>query len=818
MRQEALTALAIGLVQDRARQRPVAVLLDDVHWIDEASWRLVQAMARVIHHSAMLLVLTHRPSEEADPERAQALARLPHQVALELQELDPAGMEALIRGHLGRLVSAEDPTAVDPLLLDWIQSQAQGNPLFAEEMINALWEADMVHLRAGRWTLASQVVARLREANCLVEVDGVWRLRPDAPLAAVNLGLPDTVHGIVLSRLDRLPKPVIPTLKVASVIGRVFELPVLQRAHPASLSPAELTQQMDLLVRRDFTHLERLQPEPTYVFKHNITQEVIYRTLLESQQRALHLAVARALETAHPDAVERLAFHYYRAPLEGAEVREKAVNYLVAAAERARREYANETALNYYTWALTLCTHWAWQAARVELLHILGRRDEEREALEALEAMADAPPAQVALLWGRYYEATGDYVHAREAIHRARTLSHRQGDREAEAKALARLGLLEWRQGDYQAAADLYTQALATLPRHQDTRATQAEIHYGLGILYRQLGRYPEAEAELHRALALNRTLGNQQEEARTLAALAGLAHVQRKDFHLSMAYNQEALAIRKRIGDRRGQGASLLSLAQDVIRGTGDYGQAAALLQEALAIQQALGDRWWESIIWNELGVLYLMVGDWEAARRNLDQALAISQELEDEAGIAYVLGNLGQLYREEGRLTEAAQALEEAHRLGQAMGDRLFQAGCLAELAILALVADAPQTAVERAQAALAELEALDMAAHTGAVHAVLARAWLALGDADQALAHARRACQVLEGPGQNAADYPQRDYLWCAQVFAALGHEAEAQACLERARAIVEDKAARITDPALRTSFLERVAFNRELRTVS
>ncbi len=813
LRQEALTALAIGLVQDRARQQPLALLLDDVHWIDEASWRLLQALSRVIHRNPVLLVLTQRPGH--DPSVAQRLDPLPHQDLWELGELDPGGMEALVCAALQRLAGEPVEGPVDPLLLDLIQTQAQGNPLFVEELLHALWEARMVQHSPGGCGLTAEAVEQLREANCLQETPEGWRLRPDAPLAAVSLGLPDSIHGIVLARLDRLPESVIPTLKVASVIGRTFELPVLQRAHPMQPELEELRRQMALLEQRDFTHLERLHPVPVYLFKHNITQEVIYRTLLASQQQEIHLAVAQALEALHVDAVEELAFHYHRAPLDDPPVRDKAVHYLVLAADRARREYANETALNYYTWALALRPHWAWQAARAELFHILGRREEEREALEALTAMDGAPPAQVALLWGRYHEATADYVQAREAIQRAQQLSRAEGDRRGEAQALARLGLLEWRQGDYQTAADLYTQALASLPRDEETQPIQAEIHYGLGILYRQLGRYPEAEAELQRALELNRALGNRQEEARTLAALAGLVHVQRRDFRLAMAYNQEALAIRKQIGDRRGQGASLLSLAQDVIRWTGDYGHAADLLQEALAIQQDLGDRWWESLVWNELGVLYLMAGHWEAAEHSLAQALAISQELEDEAGIAYVLGNLGQLYREYGQMERAAQALEQARSLGEAMGDRLFQAGCSMELAIVALEADDPSRAVEQARAALETLEALDMRAHTSAVHATLARAWLALGRSEQARSHAEQACQVLESGGLDAADYPQRDYLWCAWVFQALGETARAESCLAQAQAILEARAARIQDPALRRSFLEQVSFNRQIR---
>src|SRR5690606_16365438 len=110
---------------------------------------------------------------------------------------------------------------------------------------------------------------------------GQWRLASEISLASVNLGLTDSIHGLVLARLDRLPEPSKLTLKVASVVGRVFDFDLLARVHPLGVDEPTLLAQLEMLNRRDFARLERPRPQLAYIFKHNITQEVVYRTLLE---------------------------------------------------------------------------------------------------------------------------------------------------------------------------------------------------------------------------------------------------------------------------------------------------------------------------------------------------------------------------------------------------------------------------------------------------------------------------------------------------------------------------------------------------------
>ena len=805
LRQEALAALAVEIAQARARQRPLLLILEDVQWIDEATRKLLLSVARSVAQGPVLLVLVHRPPTREDRSYFDELARLPHQVHIRLSELSPQGVAGLVRQRLGGDVS--------PLALALIQVQAQGNAFFTEELVDALRESGRIVQEEGVWQLAPAVLEVLRQADCLVRTEAGWELAPDAPLSTANLGLPDSIHGIVLSRLDRLPPSAQLTVKVASVIGRVFEYELLAQAHPARPGPAELQGQLALLSDREFARLEQPEPRLAYIFKHNITQEVVYKTLLENQRQELHQAIGELLERLWPDAVERLAFHFRHSDLTRPQVREKTLDYLDAAARRAQREYANETALNYIDRALALEQRWEWLRAKVQVLHILGRRQEEAQALRALAQLAETPRFELAYLWGQYFEAVSDYQQAQRHLEEALALCRSQGDREGEARCLAFLGLVAWRQGNYEEAQTAYDQALHCLGGEPRYRDEEAEILYGMGIVHRQQGQHEEARLSLSQALALYRSLGNRQGEAQALTALGSIAYLQR-DYDQARRFYEEALAIRRRTGDRTGEGASLTSLAQVVLR-EGDYSQAERLLRQALAIQQAINNRWREGIIWNELGVLTLMVGDLQAARHSLERSLAISQELEDEAGQAYTLCNLGQVLREQGALSAAEELLDRGLALAQAQGDRHLEALYHSELGMVHLQAKRFPQAVEQASRSLAILNEMGLRVSTTSDLSTLALAHLAMDELGQALAYARESLAILDECGGEGPDYPHRDYFVCAQVLAAAGEAQAAERALATARRLLQEQAQRISDPAMRRSFLENVTFNRAIQ---
>lgn len=805
LRQDALFALAVHMVQTLAQRQPLLLVLEDVHWMDEASLGLTLALGRIVAHAPVVLLLIQRPPVGAAPQIAPELNALPGYQQLDLTELPGADIAALIAERLGG--------AVSETALALIQAQAQGNPFYAEELIYALREGDKLVARAGIWDLSDALIAALREAHCVRRdaADVGWTFCEGADLAAAALDIPHSVQGAVLARLDRLPEQYKLTLKVASVIGRVFDRDTLANASPARPGQAALQAQLDTFGERDFVHVEAATGQTVYLFRHNITQEVVYNTLLATQQRELHRAVARVLETAQPEAVEPLAYHFGRG-----DVHFKTLFYLDKAAQKAQRAYANETALNYYAQALLLEDLWEWRKGQIEVLHILGRREEELAALQALEASQNAPAYEVAYLWGQYYEAVSDYGQAQAAIERALGAARDRASRINEANCLAYLGLIARRQGDYERAKDWYGQALALFQRDTayspEEATTFAQAFNGLGIVQRQQGEFDAARASYEQALALSRQSGNQKGEAEALNGLGVTAYYQR-NFYEALTFYQSALEIQRAIGDRIGEGTSLLNLAQ-VNGDAGDYHQAENYYLMALTIQQTTGNRWEKANVCNSLGVLYQELGILSKAENYLGQSLQLSQDIGDEAGQAYVLANLGLLAWDQGDRTTAERLLTNGLTLAMAQNDKYLVSGFVSYLGMLCSQVGQYEQAIQWANQALDLRHELNMPLRTTADLTTLAVSYLALDDTKKALNYATQARDTLEQCQGEGPEFPQQDYFICYQVFTATGKFHLAQEALCSAYSLVMERANKIKDITWRQSFLENVPINRQI----
>jgi class 3 adenylate cyclase/tetratricopeptide (TPR) repeat protein len=811
LRYEALISLVVDLVQSYAQRQPLLLIFEDIHWMDEASQGVVLALARMVQSAPLLLLLVQRPPvREHDPFLSETAALTP-QTHLSLEELTPEGIAALVQQRLNR-TQGEPVALVSPLALSLIQVQTQGNPFFAEELVDALLDGGYLQRNAEGWMLSPGLIQRLRNSGCLARVDTVEVVAADAPLGTVEVGLPSTIQGVILARLDRLPEPVKLTVKVASVIGRLFNHELLLRAHPVQPEDALLTRQLDTLLHRDFARLEQPEPRRTYLFKHNITQEVVYQTLLADQRQELHLAVARTLEASQPEKVEDLALHYYNSDMLQEAVRDKAIHYLDAAGLRAKRDYANETALSYFNRALEIEERADWLKAKVEVLHILGRREEEAATLQSLTQQATSSPFDLALLWGEYYEAVSDYAQAEEAVKQALDLATRRNEQQGQALCLAQIGMIAWRQGYYEAAERSYNDALVMVESEVHYRNVEAQIHYGLGLTYRQQGKYEWARVQFEHDLTLNRILANRQNEARSLIAL-GHVELLRRNFNEAIQYYQEALKTYQGIGDRAGVGTGLLSLAQG-LRNMGDYSQAEHMLNESLIIHQAINNRWSETLVWNELGIVYLLVGDLERAKICLENSLKLSQKIKDESGQAYSLCNLGQVLRDQGKLDMADRVLTEGLSLAQAQGDVQLEAICFSDLALVSLQANQLDEAIRRATTSLEKFKSLDLLLPTTTDVAILATAYMKQGNGLQAITYAQETLTILDECNGEGPDFPQRDYWMCYQVLHALDEKKLATHALTSAYRLLIQQAQRISDLGMRRSYLENVTFNHSI----
>jgi class 3 adenylate cyclase len=313
-------ALLVALLQKAASTHPLRIIIEDAHWLDSASWALAQAVVGQVQ--PLLFIVVTRPFSSSVPAEYQAFLEQPATSRLQLDSLPPEDTVQLVCQRLGVDVLPEQVSAL-------ILEKAEGHPFFSEELAYAL-----------------------RDSGILRIVDGRASVAPGVNLSTLNL--PDTVEGVVTSRIDLLTPGQQLILKVASVIGAVFSYRVLHEIHPVETDRGKLFEYLEHLRKLDVTPLVSPSPELSYMFKHIITREVTYNLLLFAQRRQLHQAVAEWYEQAFAGDLSQfypLLAHHWLIASENAQnntVTLKAIEYLEKAGEAALRDYANQEAVEYF--------------------------------------------------------------------------------------------------------------------------------------------------------------------------------------------------------------------------------------------------------------------------------------------------------------------------------------------------------------------------------------------------------------------------------------------------------------------------------------
>ncbi|HEX9840696.1 MAG TPA: AAA family ATPase, partial [Anaerolineales bacterium] len=322
--------LLVQLLQHEADQSPILVALEDLHWFDSASWTLLADVYQKVR--PLLLVVDTRPLSRPVPQQFKDLAERSDIKFVKLDMMTLDDVEELVCQRLG---VKSVPVETGRL----IREKSEGHPFFAEELAYAL-----------------------RDSGAIVIEGDECRLAPGFDgLEAVTL--PDNLQAAITSRIDGLNPSQQLTLKVASVIGRIFAYRVLEAIHPIETDRDQLGMYMDGLTRLRLTQIESEVPDLAYIFKHAVTQEVAYNLMLFSQRRKLHQAVAEWIEQNYQQDIESyytlLAYHWTQAAnMPEAPPREvvvnKAIEYLEKAGDQSLNNFANAEAVEFFSEVLRL--------------------------------------------------------------------------------------------------------------------------------------------------------------------------------------------------------------------------------------------------------------------------------------------------------------------------------------------------------------------------------------------------------------------------------------------------------------------------------
>lgn len=581
-RRKAREALLVDCFTLLVRAQPSSLLfvLEDIHWADALSLELLTVVAPALAALPVLGIISYRPPEQT-PTAASSEGEVVPAVRfvglseIHLSELSAAEARALLTARLGQ---GDLPSA----LIERIVAHAQGNPFYLEELLHYLQER--------RLTAADEATIEQME-------------------------LPDSLHQLVLSRVDHLSERQKSTLKVASIIGRIFPVAWLLGYYPTLGVPTEVLADLEALRRLDLTPLERPDPELTYLFKHMVTHEVAYQSLPYALRATLHEQFASFLEQALVGSGELplalLAYHYQRS-----ENVPKKREYLRRAGDAAKAAYALPSARLYYEQLLPLLNV---PAEQVEARLALGRVLEVMGEWEEAEAHV-----QAALALAERHEGVGWAGLAQ--VRAQRQLGGLSSHRRAVNEAIA------WLQRAQAEAA-----ALGDAP---GARELLAEVQVELGRILWLQGAYEAARAQAETGLTLANQVGEQQTVARALNLLGNLTAIEGNLAEARALYEQ-SLKLRRASGERSGIAGPLNNLGVLAFR-LSDYPAAHTLLTESLTLLEALGDRVNSLFPLLNLGHVLAAQGEGAQACQHYAQVLQRGQALGFRVMLPYALVGL--------------------------------------------------------------------------------------------------------------------------------------------------------------------------------
>ncbi|HEV3464482.1 MAG TPA: tetratricopeptide repeat protein [Actinomycetota bacterium] len=622
-RAELLRSVLAGELRERARSAPLALLVEDGHWIDPSSRALLEHLARGLPGEPLLLMVTTRPTDSGR-QVTEALADLPHHHQVTLGELAAADAAELAAERARQLFG--DREAPAPGVLGRVVERAGGNPLYLEELLSLVRD----------------------------------RGPGDDP------DLPDSVERVVLARLDQLSEADKAVVKVASVLGSRFRAEWISGCYPAAGSPEEVAGRLRRLEELRLTPLLRGDPAPEYGFRHAITQEVTYNSLTLRMRTRLHERVWAYIEETFPHRLaqfaDTLAYHYGRTR----RVDKQRVWYR-AAADAARDAFANETAIASYQRLLPLLEGPASGHVLVELgavWQLVGRWGDAQQAyLKALGIARAGGDRSLLAAGGRelgdLFIYTKSYAEAVRWLTLATETFEDLGDRRGLSRALDRLAYALIQQGAYPRAAEVSRRHLLLATEAGDQAAMSVALDH-LGLVSAYTGDTAKALDLLRRSLAVATAAGDRRGVVHAANNLGGL-YASRGEHLEALECASTALRVATEIGYRQMAGVATGNLGE-LYRERGDHERATACFADALRIAVELGD--WTSVA-NRVASLAATaadLGDPEEAEQRYTLAIRLARTLEAPHFLCEWLHGLAQLQASAGRAGEAERHNQEA------------------------------------------------------------------------------------------------------------------------------------------------------------
>jgi DNA-binding winged helix-turn-helix (wHTH) protein/tetratricopeptide (TPR) repeat protein len=559
-------------------QRPLVIVVEDLHWIDRTSEEFLATLVERLAGARVIVLATHRPGYGAPWLDRSYVTQI------SLAPLDPVASARLVE-------SIALPESAGTDVSSAILRRGEGNPFFLEELARAVSERGGSH------------------------------------------GIPETVQAAIMARLDRLPQGAKHVLQSAAVLGR--EVPVRELARiPGAV---DLDANLRELRRQDFVYERMDGDEAVLVFKHALTQDVAYDSLLSRRRRELHLEAARMLEDLYRDRLdeitERLAHHYARTDV----LREAAI-WLVRAADRAARVYANAEAILHLELAARRVQRMSEADDRDRLmidvalrhaqsLYFLGRFRESVAVLVPHEARVsrlddDAVSGAYAFWLAHMYSRLGDRQRATASAQRAIEAATAAGDRRTLGKAHGLLALEGHWAGDAPDGIAHGREAVRLLTSFPGERWWLGMAHFYLAINHLIAADYDTAVAEAAHAEACGREIGDPRLAAYAAYA-TGWIEATRGNTTAAIAACRASL---ERAPDRVSRAYASLFLAFALLK-SGEHAEARERLELTLAELETFSFPQWHGLAAVLMAEAERQAGRFESAARWISTGVEIAR-----------------------------------------------------------------------------------------------------------------------------------------------------------------------------------------------
>jgi len=600
------------LLTRESRRKPLVLALEDLHWIDKTSQEFLDDLIEWLQSARILLILLYRP-EYAHPWAGKScyseipVGQLPMQGSEEL-------VEAILEGG--------EPA---PELRGLILERAAGNPLFTEELVHSLLESGSIRREGNRYVLSGQVS---------------------------EIEVPETIEGVIASRMDRLEDSLKWIVQVASVMGDKFAFGILETI----TGPGEdLKGSLLDLQGLEFIYEKRPFPELEYVFKHALTREVAYKSLLRKRRKDLHGRIGHAIERTHADRLEdyyeTLAYHY-----SSSGNTERARRYLTLSGDKAANIYAGWEALRFYREAIQALD------ARPET------EETKREKLKLYFSMLNP------LMFLNYPEGT------LEILESAERLSRELGDEWSLASVYGRMGLYHALKGNLLLGIE-YAEKCSSGGESVENIQAMAQVAGETCFTHFATGDFLKVAEVAGRVLDLLGEHGGDKSSFFSrfnvysqLSGLRGSALGFLGRFGEAGAVLQKGLDKALELDDKYGIAFTEFFHAA-VFFWQGDGENTAAHVEKAIEAGEEMGIDLWVGVARSLLGAGNLFLGRHEPARSHAETGL----EIQKERGIPVLLplcyGVSAVVHSALGDLRTAGERAEEALKLAREFGTRAYE-----------------------------------------------------------------------------------------------------------------------------------------------